>query len=41
MESNHGKDVGYDKKLEDIRNRYGEESKTYFDSKKLMEELTD
>ena len=35
----YGNDVGYDKRLEDIKNRYGEESKVYKDSKKLIENL--
>lgn len=26
----YGNDVGYDKRLEDIKNRYEEESKTYY-----------
>ena len=32
-------DIGYDKRLEDIKNRYGEESKTYCDAKILIEKL--
>lgn len=32
-------DVGYDKRLEDIKNRYGEESKTYSDAKDLIEKM--
>lgn len=35
----YGNDVGYDKRLEDINNRYGEESKTYCDAKILIEKL--
>jgi hypothetical protein len=35
----YGNDVGYDKRLEDIKNRYGEESKTYCDAKILIEKL--
>ena len=35
----YGNDVGYDKRLEDIKNRYGEESKTYGDAKILIEKL--
>ena len=35
----YGNDVGYDKRLEDIKNRYGKESKTYQDAKALIESL--
>ena len=35
----YGNDVGFNKRLEDIKNRYGEESKVYKDSKKLIENL--
>ena len=35
----YGKDVGYDKRLEDIKNKYGEESKTYEDAKILVGKL--
>ena len=35
----YGNDVGYTKRLEDIKNRYGEESKTYCDAKILIEKL--
>ena len=35
----YGNDVGYDKRLEDIKNRYGEDSKTYNDAKILIEKL--
>ena len=35
----YGNDVGYDKRLEDIKNRYGEESKTYCDAKILIDKL--
>ena len=35
----YGNDVGYEKRLEDIKNRYGEESKTYCDSKHLIEKI--
>ena len=35
----YGNDVGYDKRLEDIKNRYGKESKTYMDAKILVEKL--
>lgn len=34
-----GNDVGFDKRLEDIKNRYGEKSKTYMDSKELIKKL--
>ena len=36
-----GNDVGFDKRLEDIKNRYGEESKTYIDAKILIDKLVD
>ena len=32
-------DVGYDKRLEDIKNRYGEESKVYKNAEKLVNRL--
>ena len=35
----YGNDIGYAKRLEDIKNRYGEESKTYCDAKILIENL--
>lgn len=35
----YGNDVGYDKRLEDIKNRYGEESKIYSNAKILIEKL--
>ena len=35
----YGNDVGYDKRLEDIKSRYGEESKIYSDVKILIEKL--
>ena len=35
----YGNDVGYDKRLEDIKNRYGEESTTYNAAKILIEKL--
>ena len=35
----YGNDVGYNKRLEDIKNRYGKESKTYSDAKILIENL--
>ena len=37
----YGNDVGYDNRLEDIKNRYGEESKTYIDAKILIDKLVD
>ena len=39
MIDKYGNDVGFDKRLEDIKNRYGEESKTYCDAKILIEKL--
>ena len=35
----YGNDVGYDKRLEDIKSRYGENSKVYNDVKILIEKL--
>ncbi|MBP3831011.1 MAG: hypothetical protein ILA02_01325 [Clostridia bacterium] len=35
----YGNDVGYDKRLEDIKNRYGEESIIYNDVKILIRQL--
>ena len=35
----YGNDVGYDKRLEDIKNRYGETSKVFDDAKILIEKL--
>lgn len=35
----YGNDVGYDKRLQDIKNRYGEESKTYRDAKILVDKM--
>ena len=35
----YGNDVGYDKRLEDIKNRYGEKSKTCKDVKILIEKI--
>ena len=35
----YGNDVGYDKRLEDIRNRYGEESKVYKEVVELVNRL--
>lgn len=35
----YGNDVGYDKRLEDIRERYGEESKVYSKCLKLVNEI--
>lgn len=37
----YGNDVGDNKRLEDIKNRYGEESKTYIDAKILIDKLVD
>ena len=34
----YGNDVGYKKRLEDIKNRYGEESQQYINSKRIIEE---
>lgn len=35
----YGNDVGYDKRLEDIKNRYGENSKTYKNAEILVTRL--
>ena len=35
----YGNDVGYDKRLEDIKNRYGENSKTYKNAEILISKL--
>ena len=35
----YGNDVGYDKRLEDIKNRYGENSVTYKNAEMLVSEL--
>ena len=35
----YGNDVGYEKRLEDIKNRYGENSKPYLCSKQIVEGL--
>ena len=35
----YGNEVGYDRRLEDIKNRYGEESKIYNDAKILIKKL--
>ena len=35
----YGNDVGYDKRLEDIKKRYGEESKVYSKCLKLVNEI--
>jgi len=35
----YGNDVGYDKRLEDIKSRYGEESKVYKDVLELIKRL--
>lgn len=34
-----GNDVGYDKRLEDIKSRYGEDSQVYIQCDKLIQEL--
>lgn len=36
----YGNDVGYKKRLEDIKNRYGENSKPYLCSKQIIEDIT-
>ena len=33
----YGNDVGYEKRLKDIKNRYGENSKPYLCSKQIVE----
>jgi len=35
----YGNDVGFEKRLEDIKNRYGENSKPYLSSKKIISNL--
>lgn len=35
----YGNDVGYDKRLEDIKNRYGENSRIYINCCKLINEI--
>ena len=35
----YGNDVGYDKRLEDIKNRYGENSNPYLCSKQIVENI--
>ena len=35
----YGNDVGYEKRLEDIKNRYGEDSKPYLYSKQIVEDI--
>ena len=35
----YGNDVGFDKRLEDIKNRYGEDSKPYIFSKQIVDSL--
>lgn len=35
----YGNDVGYEKRLEDIKSRYGEDSKDYIECKILIEKL--
>ena len=37
----YGNDVGYEKRLEDIKNRYGEDSKPYLYSKQIVEDIMD
>ena len=39
MIDKHGNDVGFDKRLEDIKNRYGEDSTQYINCVKLINEL--
>ena len=39
MIDKYGNDVGFSKRLEDIKNRYGENSIQYIDSYKIVEEL--
>ena len=34
-----GNDVGYDKRLEDIKSRYGDESKVYLNAKLLIDKI--
>ena len=34
-----GNDVGFEKRLKDIKNRYGEESKVYINAKQLIDKL--
>ena len=36
----YGNDVGYDKRLEDIKNRYGEDSIQYINCVKIVDELS-
>ena len=35
----YGNDVGYDKRLEDIKSRYGQESNVYKKCRKLVDKL--
>ena len=35
----YGNDVGYEKRLEDIKSRYGEESNIYINCKKLVDKI--
>ena len=35
----YGNDVGYERRLEDIKSRYGEDSKVYSNAKKLIDKL--
>lgn len=37
----YGNDVGYNKRLEDIKSRYGEESTVYINCKKLISKILD
>ena len=39
MIDSHGNDVGFDNRLEDIKNRYGEDSQEYIKAKELVKEL--
>ena len=35
----YGNDVGYDKRLDDIKSRYGEKSNVYISCKKLVSKI--
>ena len=35
----YGNDVGYDKRLEDIKSRYGEKSKVYINCRNLINKI--
>lgn len=37
----YGNDVGYDKRLEDIKSRYGEESEVYINCRKMVNKILD